>query len=352
MTFKDLIVSENTKIVTALKQLGKTGEKNLVVLNVKNKLVGVLSDGDLRRAILKKININNSIRKIYNKKPLFFYQNRLKNNEIKKILISKKLFFAPIVDQKKNIVDVVTWDFIFGKKNKVKKIKSKIPVVVMAGGKGTRLEPFTDILPKPLIPINRKSILEHVFEKFVDYGLKNFILSINYKSKILKAFFDELNPEYQITFLEEKKPLGTAGALANIILKNEKNFFVTNSDIILNLDYNDLLNFHLVNKNIVTCVVATKDYVIPYGTCKINSSGKLLQLKEKPTYNFLVNTGMYLFDKTVLKFIKKNEKLDMNELIITLMKNNCKIMVYPVSEKSWIDVGQWNEYKKAVEKLT
>ena len=133
------------QIVTALKQLGKTGEKNLVVLNVKNKLVGVLSDGDLRRAILKKININNSIRKIYNKKPLFFYQNRLKNNEIKKILISKKLFFAPIVDQKKNIVDIVTWDFIFGKKNKVKKIKSKIPVVVMAGGKGTRLEPFTDI---------------------------------------------------------------------------------------------------------------------------------------------------------------------------------------------------------------
>ena len=350
MTYRKLVINENTKIVTALKQLGKTGEKNLVVINKKKKLVGVLSDGDLRRAILKKININNSIKKIYNKKPLFFYKDKIKYNEIKKILISKKLFFAPIVDKEKNIIDLITWDYIFGKKNRNDHIKTKIPVIVMAGGKGTRLLPFTDILPKPLIPINGKSVLEHVFDKFSNYGLENFFLSINYKSKIIKAFFEELKPKYKISFLEEKKPLGTAGSLGNFKLKIKKNFFVTNSDIILDLDYSDLVNFHKINKNIATCVVATKDFIIPYGTCNINSSGKLLQLKEKPTYNFLVNSALYLFNKSILKYIKKNEKLDMNDLITILMKKNLKIMVYPVSEKSWIDVGQWNEYKKAVEK--
>ncbi len=351
MTFKNLIIDENTKIINALKQLSKTGEKNLVVINANKKLVGVLSDGDLRRAILKKININNSIKNIYNKKPLFFYKDKLKLSDIKKILVSKKLFFAPIIDKTKNITDIITWDFIFGKKNRTKNVKIKIPVIVMAGGKGTRLQPFTDILPKPLIPINGKSVLEHVFDKFLNYGLKEFYLSINYKSKILKAFFDELKPNYKIKFLEEKKPLGTAGPIGIINLKNSKTFFVTNSDIILDIDYFDLLNFHLENKNIATCVVAAKDYVIPYGTCKINSSGKLLQLKEKPTYNFLVNTGLYLFDKSVLNLIKKNEKMDMNELIGIMLKKNLKIMVYPVSEKSWIDVGQWNEYKKAITKL-
>ena len=348
---KNLTIKASSTIKDALIQIGKSGEKNLVVINDKDKLMGILSDGDLRRAILNKKKLKDKIFSIFNKKPIFFYQKSFDIKSAKKKLIENKIFFAPVIDNKRNLIKVVTWSTIFGNKKLTNKVSENIPVVIMAGGKGTRLEPFTKVLPKPLIPIDDKTVIEHIIEKFVKFGLNYFLISINYKSKILKSFFEELNPNYKIKFLEEKKPLGTAGSLSFIKSKIKKNVIITNSDIILDIDINDVYKFHKENKNDLTLVVAAKEYEIPYGSCEINSFAKLIKIKEKPVLNFLVNTGLYIFNKRALKEIKNNKKLDMNDYINYLLKKNFKIMVFPVSEKSWIDVGQWNEYKKAVEKL-
>ena len=245
----------------------------------------------------------------------------------------------------------MTWNTIFGNKKIDQNFNKKIPVVIMAGGKGTRLEPFTKVLPKPLIPIDDKTVIERIIEKFRNFGLDTFYISINYKSKIIKSFFEELNPNYKVKFLEEKKPLGTIGSLGFIKQKINEDIIITNSDIIVDLDIKDFYNFHKDNKNDLSIVVAAKEYEIPYGSCEINSKGKLTKINEKPILNFLVNTGLYILNNASLKKIKKNKRLDMDELINHLLKKKKKVMVFPVSEKSWIDIGQWVEYKKTIEKL-
>ena len=348
---KDLIIKKDNTIIEALKKIGKSAEKNLIVTDDQNKLLGILSDGDLRRAILKKKKLTDKIDKVYNKKSFYFYENELNIENVKKKFIEKKIFFVPVVDNKKIIKDILTWDKVFSKKNSEKIYKRNIPVVIMAGGKGTRLEPFTKVLPKPLIPIDDKPVIEHIIDSFTKYGSKNFFISLNYKSKILKSFFEELNPPYSIKYLEENIPLGTAGALYFLKDKMKSDFYVTNSDIILKIDHSDLYDFHKKNKNDITIVVVAKEFEIPYGTCEINSKGELNTIKEKPKFNFLINSGLYLFNHKILNHLKKDKKLDMNELIQSLIKKGKKIKIFPVTEKMWIDVGQWVEYKKIVDKL-
>ncbi len=347
---KNLFIHKNATISETLKQIDKSGHRHLIVTEKKNKLLGVIADGDLRRAILKKKKLTSKIINIFNKRPLFFYQSKFTTKMAKRKMEDKGIFFVPIVNDKKIVIDYISIIDNSLKKN-IKKTKDKYPVIIMAGGKGERLEPFTSVLPKPLIPINDKTIIESIIDTFKDNNLNNFFISVNFKGKIIKSYFDDLNKNYNIKFFEENKPLGTAGAIYFMKNKVKNNFFVTNSDIILNIDYNDLIEFHKKNKNIITIVVAAKEYIIPYGSCEINHKGFLVKIKEKPSYNFLVSTGLYLFNKKIFKLVKKNEKLEMDKLIDAAIKNNYKIMVYPTTEKSWVDVGQWDEYKKTLEKL-
>ena len=222
----------------------------------------------------------------------------------------------------------------------------------MAGGKGLRLNPFTKILPKPLVPLNDKTIIEHIIDKFVSFGIKNFTLTLNYKSKILKSFFKELkNTNITIKFLEEKKPLGTAGSLKLLKNKLPNNFFVSNCDVLIKADYKEIYDFHKKNKNIVTIVASTKELKIPYGVCKINKKGLLSQIDEKPSYNFLVNTGLYVINSKSLKLIPSGKRFDVNELINKIKKNKGRVGIFPINEKSWFDVGQWNEYEKTTKEI-
>ena len=176
---------------------------------------------------------------------------------------------------------------------------------IEAGGKGTRLEPFTKILPKPLVPIHEKPVIEHIIERFTDVGINEFILSVNYKARIMKAFFEELDHDYLIKFVEEEKPLGTAGSLKLLEAKINKPFMMTNCDIIIKTDYPDLYSFHEENNYEITLVASMKNYTIPYGTCELNSDGYLSNINEKPQYDFLINTGLYVLNPSVLKLIPK-----------------------------------------------
>ena len=214
----------------------------------------------------------------------------------------------------------------------------------MAGGRGLRLKPFTDIVPKPLVPINGISMIEHILINFRNFGFRNFIISLNYKSNLIRTFFSFLKKKYKISFLKENKPLGTAGIIKKIKLKKEKNFFVINCDTILKCDYLSLYNFHMKKKNKLTLVASQQTNSIPYGVCKLNKVQDLKKIIEKPSNSILVNTGCYVVNSSILKYIKKNEAIDMNELIQKLLNKKIKIGVFPVQKGAWSDFGKLTDF--------
>ena len=210
------------------------------------------------------------------------------------------------------------------------------------------MHPITKILPKPLIPLNEKPIISHIIESFTGSGIRNFIISINYKSEIIKAYFKENEDHLKINFLEEKSPLGTIGPLSLLKNKMKDDFFVINCDTILKIDYSDLFRFHKKNKNFVTIVASAKEFKIPYGVCDIDKGGNLKKINEKPNYNFLVNSGIYLINPKILKYIPQNKKFDFNEFVKILINKKIKVGVYPIDDNLWVDVGKLSEYKKAL----
>jgi NDP-sugar pyrophosphorylase family protein len=255
------------------------------------------------------------------------------------------------VDDKGKLSDILLWETVFKNDKNRQNEKLDVPVVIMAGGKGTRLEPFTKVLPKPLVPIHDKPVIEHIIERFVKVGVNEFILTINHKARILKAFIEELRPDYSIDFVEEKDPLGTAGSLKFLEGRFNKPFMVTNCDIIIKADYLDLYAFHQKNSYDITLVASMKNYIIPYGTCELNGEGHLKQINEKPEFDFLANTGLYVLNPDVLHLIPADKLYHITHLIEDAKKSGKRVGVYPIDDDAWIDIGQWAEYKKAVERL-
>lgn len=347
---KNLIISKNKTIMEAMELINLNKHKCVVIVNKNKKFLGTLSDGDIRNALLNNFELSSKIDKIYNSKAKFVYEKDSSIQNLKKIFLNKNYDIVPIVNNKKQIIDVAYWGKIFNEE-KQKKDKIDVPVIIMAGGLGTRMQPFTHILPKPLIPINNKPTIEHIMQKFIFQGISRFIITINHKAQIMKAFFEEIKNNYKLNYIEEKKPLGTAGALKLLEKKINKDFFVINCDTIINTDYKEILDFHKKNKNSITIIASAKEYTIPYGICKTGKFGKLKSLVEKPKINFLANSGGYVVKPNVLKIIPKNKKFDFTELIMIAKKNKFKIGVFPINDSNWLDVGQWSEYKKTIDLL-
>ena len=347
---KDIFIGQNSSIRDALQKLSFAGEKSLIILNLDDKkILGTLSDGDIRKAILKGKEINDSIIDIYKKDFLYLLKNNIDKIKVKELFLKHRIDIIPIINQNNEVKDVLVWSEFFNKE----KIKHDLdlPVVIMAGGKGVRLEPFTKILPKPLIPINGKPIIEYIIEKFLDYGIKEYYLSVNYKSRILKAYFEESDKEYQTKFIEENSPLGTAGSLKLLKDKINKPFFVTNCDMIIDVNLNDFYNFHKANNNIISFVTSKKKQIIPYGICNLDENGKFDNITEKHYSTFFVNVGLYLVDPKILEIIPSNDQYHMTDLINKCKENGHNIGIFPIIEDSWLDIGQWSEYKKTVSKL-
>ncbi len=347
---KDIKASIDMTLHQAMKKLSKAGEKCLVVTDEKNFLLGTLSDGDVRKGILKGATINDPISAIYKKNPTTLKEGQYTLSEAKELFIQKKFDLIPIIDDKKVLKDIIFMEQVIKNVYGIKKELVDIPVVIMAGGEGTRLKPFTDILPKPLVPIHEKPIIEHIIDSFNSY-CSEFFITTNYKARLLKAYFDELNPRYRVKFIKETKPLGTAGSLHLLNNKIKKPFFVSNCDIIIKSDYSSIYDFHLKGGYDITLVASAKEYVIPYGTCQLDKNGYLSQINEKPSYDFLVNTGFYVVNPEIINFIPKNEFFHITDLFAELKKRKKTVGVFPIDEDSWLDIGQWAEYKKSVQKL-
>ena len=338
--FNDYKITLGSTIKSAFKKLKKNGYKCLIVVNKNDNFLGTLSDGDLRNAILELNSINSKINKFVNKKPIFYFENNFSFEKVKKNLQEKNLPFVPIISRKKKVIKIINLKFFFQKKY-IKKIS--LPVVIMAGGRGKRLLPYTKILPKPLIPYNGIPLIEHIIKKFNSYGIRQFYISINYKSSLMKAFFSNFKNDSKIKYLKESKPLGTAGSLKFLSKIKDKNLLVVNCDTLIDFNLQDLISFHTKNNCDITILASVNNIKIPYGVIDITDDAILKKMNEKPTFKYLANTGCYLINKRVIKLIPKNKLFDFSELINKSKKINYKIKVFSIREEDWKDAGTLDE---------
>jgi len=346
-----LAIKATTTIREAMKQLDQTAEKCLFVTDENDILLGALTDGDVRRAILSGRSLDEPVDGSFNSRPITVRSSENEEADARSLMLSRKVEVVPFVDAEFRIVRYVTWTDLFDEKKDSDELPLKVPVVIMAGGFGTRLEPFTKVLPKPLIPVHDKPIIEHIIDRFVDVGVDEFWLTVNFKSRIMKAYFHDREPDYTVHFVDEPEPMGTAGGLQFMRDSVDSPFFITNCDIIINADYRRIMAFHIENGHSVTLVGSAVHYQIPYGTCVLNGGGSLERIDEKPSYDFLVNTGMYVISPDALNHIPPDGVFHMTHLIEAAVAAGQTVGVYPVSEDAWIDVGQWKEYQRATDRL-
>lgn len=224
--------------------------------------------------------------------------------------------------------------------------------MIMAGGQGSRLKPITNIIPKPLIPIGDKPIIEIIIDKFSTLGVSNFYLSVNYKQEMIRFYFEGVeNKSYNLNYFVEPYPLGTGGSLHLLKDKISSTFFVSNCDIIIDQDYYDIYDYHTSNKNELTIVAALRLMQIPYGTLESGENGELLALKEKPELTFMINTGMYILEPHLLNEIPENTFFHITDLIEKVKERRGRVGVFPVSEGAWMDIGEWKEYNKTMKRM-
>lgn len=352
---KSLTITKDISIRDAMKQLDLTAGKVLLVVNDDNKLLGALSDGDVRRAILSGSSINDSVDGIFNKKPIYMLQTEYNEASAKHILIEKKIALIPIVDNDMRIINFVTWDSVFsehGKENVFDGEPVDIPVVIMAGGKGTRMEPFTRVLPKPLIPIGEKTIVELIIDQFSFFGINDFYFTINYKGDMIKAYFNSIDHPYNIKFVREDDYYGTAGSLKLIEKEISETFILSNCDILVKADYSEVLKFHRRNESELTILSAIYHHQIPYGVIKFGKNGAVTEMLEKPERTSVINTGIYIINQSCLGLIPEKEVFHVTHLINKLIDMKRNVFTYPVNASDYIDIGQWEEYRKAIKLLT
>ena len=348
---KDITVGPNITIRQAMKKLNQVGEKCLIITDEENNLLGTLSDGDLRKAILNGKVMGDDIALIFQRRPTALHYEHYELSEARQLFTEEKFDIIPLVDDENQLKDVLYWKTIFNSRDRREGKRLNTPVIIMAGGKGTRMEPFTKVLPKSLIPVHEKPVIEHIIERFRDVGCSEFYLTINYKGRILRAYFEELQPDFGVHFVEEQEPLGTAGSLRLLEGRFTEPFFVTNCDILISADYASIYEFHLEGGYDISLVACAKEYVIPYGTCEINGDGDLSHINEKPSYELLINTGLYVLNPDVLELIPRNQFYHITHLIENAKDRGKKVGVFPIDDETWVDVGQWAEYQKAVKQM-
>lgn len=345
---KKYLITQNTSIKDAMKQSDLCGSKILFVTDEDHLFIGSLSDGDIRRSILADGLLDKPVIEICNKKP-YTVSDDYDIDDVKKLMLEMQLDCIPVVSSDNKITELLFWNTVLGSdKKKENKESISAPVVIMAGGKGTRLAPFTNILPKPLIPIGNKTVLEIIMDKFQEHDVKKFYLTVNYKSRIIKYYLEELMPDFNVEFIDEDQPLGTAGSLRLLKGKMNECFIVTNCDIIIDADYAEVLKYHITKENDISMVVSLKHYKIPYGICNIENGDNLVSITEKPEFSYFINTGMYVLKPGVLDLIPENKFYHITDLIEDVKAKGGKVGTYPISEKAWIDTGEWEEYKKAI----
>ena len=339
----------DASLIEAMKLMDEIKVKTLFVLNGEN-FEGIITLGDIQRAIINNIALKEPVSRILNKNKVYGYQSE-EEEVIREKMRRMRAEVMPILDDKGNLVDVWFWADLFKKTDFVEREKINLPVVIMAGGKGTRLKPITNVIPKPLVPIGDKTILETILDQFEEIGCTKFYMSVNYKADIMKYYLGQLDHKYDIEFFQEEKPLGTIGSVSLLKGKINTPFFVSNCDSINEQDYRDVYDYHVQNHNDLTIVTMVKSFRIPYGVIETGEDGLMVSLSEKPELTYQVNTGVYILNPTCIDEIPENEFFHITHLMEKIKARGGRVGCFPVSEHAWKDMGEWPEYLKMIDVL-
>ncbi|OCC14157.1 D-glycero-D-manno-heptose 1-phosphate guanosyltransferase [Dissulfuribacter thermophilus] len=346
--FKEIFISPEATIRDGMKLLNEKGHQFLLIVDGEERLLGVVSDGDIRRSIAAGMSFDVHLEEIMTSDPVACIEP-VKKKEALGLMKQENIRYIPVLDKTRQIVDVITWqDFLIDEPVEVP-VRQE-PVVIMAGGKGTRLDPFTKILPKPLIPFGDRPMIEWIMDNFAQHGFKEFWVTLNYKKNTIKNYFAGINKDYDVGFVEEDNPLGTAGPLQLLRKELDKTFVVTNCDVVLEEDFSEIVEHHKRKGNIMTIIAVPKHMQIPYGVLEI-SNGVLKHINEKPEMTYLISAGVYILEPEVLDFIQDGQAIEMPELITRVQRQyNGSVGVFPASG-SWFDIGQWKDYQEALIKI-
>ena len=341
-------IDSKASIIQALRKMDEVGHKMLLVF-IDRKFYSILTIGDIQRAIIHAVDLSSSIVSILNIESKKYVTPTDSEELVKQQMLAIRAEFMPVVDEMGELVGLYQWsDFFPAYAPEAVRKKIDLPVVIMAGGLGTRLKPLTNVIPKPLIPIGEKTILEQIMDQFESIGCSKFYLSVNYKCEILKFYLKQLQHQYDIDFFQEQQPLGTIGSVSLLKDKITTPFFVSNCDIIVDQDFRDVYEYHCENKNDLTVVTAVKSYKIPYGVVEAGDNGVFVNITEKPEWTYKINTGVYVLNPEVVAEIPKNQFFHITHLMEKLKEKGGKIGCFPISEKSWTDMGEWSEYLKLI----
>ena len=336
LQINQLIIDENATVLSAMQMLDETGLKILLIAPGYS-LRAVITDSDIRRFILNGGELTAPVKGAANYSPKYLgVEMRAKAKEF---MVQNAIDALPLLNTKGQVDDIV----FLADLGVASRQETDAPVVIMAGGLGTRLYPYTKILPKPLIPVGELPIVEHIMQRFEKAGSGRFNLVVNYKKNMIKSYFSETEHPYNINFVEEEKPLGTGGGLYLLKETIKETFFLTNCDILVEADYSDIYEFHKEQGNLITVVCAFKNVTIPYGVIELDDNGGIKTVTEKPQMNFLTNTGMYVVEPRIIQELEADVAVGFPDIMEKYRNVGEKVGVYPISENSWMDMGQLEE---------
>lgn len=350
---KDIInnrtISMAAPLLDAMKTMDAQKVKTLFVFTGEH-FEGIVTIGDIQRAIINNIGLKEPVAKILKKNKVYGYSSE-GEDVIKGKMKTMRAEVMPILDDNNELVDVWFWEDLFKKAELPQREKINLPVVIMAGGKGTRLKPITNVIPKPLVPVGDKTILEVIMDQFENIGCHKFYMSVNYKADMMKYYLGQLPHQYDIEFFMEDKPLGTIGSVSLLKGKINTPFFVSNCDSINEQDYRDVYDYHVENHNDLTIVTMVKTFKIPYGVIETGEDGLMTALSEKPELTYQVNTGVYILNPSCIEEIPEGEFFHITHLMEKIKARGGRVGCFPVSEHAWKDMGEWPEYLKMIDVL-
>lgn len=339
MNYKDISITPDKTIKSALQILDATAKKILFVVDGSGKLLGTVTDGDIRRGILKNTSLIDKVTEVMksNPKTVRAGTNR---EEMLRLMKLADVSHLPVLDELGKLVDVISRDELLDRQ------KRGNIVVLMAGGLGTRLRPLTNDCPKPLLKIGKKPILETIIDSFIDCGFYRFYLAVNYRSEMIEEYFgDGSKYGVEIKYIHEKKRMGTAGALYFLPEKPVEPIIVMNGDLLTKLDFGELLDTHIKNGSAATMAVREYSYQVPYGV--INCDGdRIVSIEEKPEHTYFVNAGIYVLEPEVVARVDKEEFFDMPNLFKDIIGEGGKAGVYPI-QGYWLDIGRLDDFERA-----
>lgn len=346
---RSLLVSPDATLLQAMDALTKGNHKIVFVVDQDDVLRGTLTDGDIRRFILAGHELSGSISDAFNAAPVYVQRGEYTLHGLRALFKERGIDVVPVVDARRRIVECVTWQEAFEEPDVAPGDIAGVPVVIMAGGMGTRMQPFTHVLPKPLLPIDGKPIIDHIIDRFRAASAGAFYLIVNHKARILRAYLEDAHPGGDLRMVQEDEPLGTAGGLRLLAGTFTGPVIVTNCDVLVAINYRELLDFHVASGCAMTLVASLRNFRLPYGSCVIGTDGTLREIEEKPELARLVNTGLYVINPDVFEGIPPDRTYHMNTLIIDVMQAGRRVAVFPVSSEAWLDVGQWEEYRRTTQ---